>query len=66
MDNFEKMIHEMFDHIWNCEIDHPIFQDTVGDLMKDVIELVMVQAIMTDFSRLIQILLKWESGLKNK
>ena len=38
MDNFEKMIHEMFDHIWDCEIDHPIFQETVGDLMKDVIE----------------------------
>ena len=37
MDNFEKMLHEMFDHIWDCEIDHPIFQDTVGDLMKAVI-----------------------------
>ena len=38
MDNFEKMLHEMFDDIWDCEIDHPIFQDTVGDLMKAVIE----------------------------
>ena len=38
MDNFEKMLHEMFDHIWDCEIDHPLFQDTVGDLMKAVIE----------------------------
>lgn len=38
MDNFEKMIHEMFDDIWDCEIDHPLFQDTVGDLMKAVIE----------------------------
>ena len=38
MDNFEKMLHEMFDHIWDCEIDHPIFQDTVGDLMRAVIE----------------------------
>ena len=38
MDNFEKMIHEMFDHIWDCEIDHPIFQETVGDLMRAVIE----------------------------
>ena len=38
MDNFEKMLHEMFDDIWDCEIDHPILQDTVGDLMKAVIE----------------------------
>ena len=38
MDNFEKMLHDMFDHIWECEIDHPLFQDTVGDLMKAVIE----------------------------
>ena len=28
----------MFDHIWDCEIDHPVFQDTVGDLMKAVIQ----------------------------
>lgn len=32
------MIHGMFDHIWDCEIDHPLFQDTVGDLMRAVIE----------------------------
>ena len=38
MDNFEKMLHDMFDHIWNREIEHPIFQDTVGDLMEAVIE----------------------------
>ena len=38
MDNFEKMLHEMFDDIWDCEIDHQLFQDTVGDLMKAVIE----------------------------
>lgn len=38
MGNFEKMLHEMFDDICDCEIDHPLFQDTVGDLMKAVIE----------------------------
>lgn len=38
MDNFEKMLHDMFDSIWDCEIDHPLFQDTVGELMKAVIE----------------------------
>jgi hypothetical protein len=36
--DFEKQIHAMFDHIWDCEIEHPIFQDTVGDLMKAVIQ----------------------------
>lgn len=37
-DDFEKQIHAMFDHIWDCEIDHPIFHDTVGDLMDAVIQ----------------------------
>lgn len=39
MTEFEKGLHSMFDHIWDCEIEHPIFQDTVGDLMKAVIQL---------------------------
>ena len=28
----------MFDHIWDCEIDHPVYQDTVGELMEAVIQ----------------------------
>jgi predicted HNH restriction endonuclease len=36
--DFEKQIHAMFDHIWDCKIEHPVFQDTVGDLMKAVIQ----------------------------
>ena len=28
----------MFDHIWDCEIDHPAYQDTVGELMEAVIQ----------------------------
>ena len=35
---FEKDLHNMFDHIWDCEINHPVFQDTVGDLMEAVLE----------------------------
>ena len=35
---FEKMIYSMFDSIWDCEIDHPVFQDTVGELMEAVIQ----------------------------
>ena len=38
MDDFEKQIHSMFDHIWDCNIDHPVFEDTVGDLMEAVIQ----------------------------
>lgn len=38
MGNFEKQIHSMFDHIWDCDIDHPVFEDTVGDLMEAVIQ----------------------------
>ena len=36
---FEKGLHNMFDFIWDCEIDHPVFQDKVSDLMGAVIEL---------------------------
>ena len=39
MSEFEKSLHQMFDHIWDCEIEHPIFQDTVGELMSAVIQL---------------------------
>lgn len=38
MSDFEKQIHGMFDHIWDCEIEHPMFQDTVGELMQAVIQ----------------------------
>lgn len=34
---FEKSMHDMFDHIWDTEIDHPVFQDTVGELMEAVL-----------------------------
>lgn len=38
MTKFEKQLHDMFDHIWDCKIDHPVYQDTVGDLMSAVIQ----------------------------
>ena len=38
MSDFAKEIHNMFDHIWDCEIDHPVYQDTVGELMEAVIQ----------------------------
>ena len=38
-EDFEKGLHDMFDHIWNCEIEHPMFEDTVGELMQAVIQL---------------------------
>ena len=37
-EEFSKIIHGMFDYLWDCEIEHPIFQDTVGDLMNAVIQ----------------------------
>ena len=38
-EEFEIRLLEMFSSIWDCEIDHPVFQDTVGDLMGGVIQL---------------------------
>lgn len=39
MTEFEKGLHDMFSTMWDCEIDHPAWQDTVGDLMQAVIQL---------------------------
>lgn len=38
MSKFEDGLHSMFDTIWDCDINHPIFQDTVGELMEAVIQ----------------------------
>ncbi len=35
MNDFEKEVREMFSDIWNVEIDHPRYQDTVGELMVE-------------------------------
>lgn len=37
MSDFEQKIHDMFDLIWDCEIFHPLFESTVGELMESVI-----------------------------
>ncbi len=47
-ENFEKGIHNMFDHIWECEIEHPVFTDTVGDLMRAVIQLYKTNTGVTE------------------
>lgn len=36
MSKFKDDVHKMFDHIWDTEIDYPVFQDTVGELMEGV------------------------------
>ena len=36
---FCNALWEKYGHIWDCEIDHPKYQDTVGDMMRDVINI---------------------------
>lgn len=38
-DEFKNELLKMFSSIWDCEIDHSIFQDTVGELMSAVMQL---------------------------
>lgn len=38
-DKFKGQILCMFSSIWDCEIDHPVFQDKVGELMDAVVDL---------------------------
>ena len=35
---FKSLLLGMFDSIWDVEIDHPVFQDTVGELMEGVLQ----------------------------
>ena len=35
---FKSLLLGMFDSIWDVEIDHPVFQDTVGELMEAVLQ----------------------------
>lgn len=37
-DEFKSILLGMFDSIWDVEIDHPVFQDTVGELMEGVLQ----------------------------
>ena len=37
-DEFEKALVDMFAPIMECEIDHPKYQDTVADIIKDVLK----------------------------
>lgn len=39
MENIEK-IREHFADIWNCEIDHSIFQDRVSEIVEKTVEMV--------------------------
>lgn len=36
---FVKGLDDMFDTIYDCEIEHPVFQDTVREIIDAVIEL---------------------------
>lgn len=38
-EEFKDGLLKMFSSIWECEIDHPMFQDTVGELMDGVMQL---------------------------
>lgn len=38
-EEFKDGLLKMFSSIWECEIDHPVFQDTIGELMNGVMQL---------------------------
>jgi hypothetical protein len=63
MSDFEKALHNMFDCIWDCEIEHPIFQDTVGDLMRAVLEAYKLQMEKEDnFKRTFNLIKEQDDG----
>ena len=41
----EEKARERFANIWNCEIEHPKFQETVGEIVEETIELTKPQWI---------------------
>ena len=39
-----KLLQEKFSDIWNCEIDHRRFQDTVGEILTEAVEIITDQS----------------------
>ena len=36
---FVEGLDSMFSSVWDCKIDHPLWEDTIGDFMRAVIQL---------------------------
>lgn len=39
--DIKSLLQKEFENIWDCEIDHPKYQDTVGELMEEAEKAIM-------------------------
>lgn len=39
-DEMLKLLQEQFSDIWDCEIDHRCYQDTVGEILTEAVEII--------------------------
>ena len=43
-DEMLKLLQSAFSGIWNCEIDHRKFQNTVGEILIEAVEIIFEQS----------------------
>lgn len=43
-DEMLKLLQEQFSDIWDCEIDHRRYQNTVGEILTEAIEIIVDQS----------------------
>lgn len=43
-DEMLKLLQEQFSDIWDCEIDHRRYQNTVGEILTEAVEIIAEQS----------------------
>lgn len=43
-DEMLKLLQEQFSDIWDCEIDHRRYQNTVGEILTEVVKIITEQS----------------------
>lgn len=48
-----KLLQEEFSDIWDCEIDHRRFQNTVGEILIEAVEIITEQFQLKENNKLV-------------
>lgn len=43
-DEMLKLLQEQFSDIWDCEIDHRRYQNTIGEILTEAVEIITEQS----------------------
>ncbi len=43
-DEMLRLLQEQFSDIWDCEIDHRLYQNTIGEILTEAVEIITQQS----------------------